>query len=360
MFHGVDPVLSELASTGVIIPPGRFGVKERFNRRLKSRAPAVTITPPRGSTDNAAPGPDNGTMVTASEISAFASLGAVNVVFDASFLLISIVVASIAVPLIGAVFLGVWCRMLDVPPGTFRRRFAAYGASYAIALALAMLMMFLVRNSSRVPGWFLASLFGQAMAVHAVVVPKIMKTLWGPAIKAQAMTLVLYAAVLVIGLAPVIIHVRKAVDRGEWTADLEQLYSTVTSGKGMDAEKLPITLTAAAKESGRKIQLLPGHDLRNVVYLGDYVNRNYRSTHSAPFVSSMPRIRMKTPRTAPLLWRNPKSTRAHKIPVCSYDGAVTYLAKRELEYLLERTLLELDKMATELPTTAPIDERQED
>ena len=278
--------------------------------------------------------------------------GAVTVVFDVSFLVLATLGASVVVPLTGAMFLGVWCRMMGVPTPRYRRRWFAYGAGYLVALALAMLMMFLVKDSSNVPGWFLASLFGQALAVHALVVPVVLKTPWGKEIAAQALALMLYGAVLVIAMAPVIIHVRKAVDRAEWKADLEQLYQTVTSDKGMEVGRLPETL-AAVERAGGTIILLPAHRRVDVVYLGDYVRQNYPSTLQRFFVASMGRIRGKQPETSPLFWQNPGTTGNYRLNVCSYDGTVAYLTRRELDYHLMRTLLELDKIEPEDPTTRP-------
>ncbi|MDP6635767.1 MAG: hypothetical protein QGG42_12770 [Phycisphaerae bacterium] len=289
-------------------------------------------------------------MTAVSFISLLSTLGAVTVVFDVSFLALAVIGASIVVPLTGAMFLGVWCRMLNAPTPRYLRRCLAYGAAYGAALLVATLMMFLVKDSGKVPGWFLASLFGQALAIHALIVPAVLRTPWGKGIAAQALTLMLYGAVLVIAMAPVIIHVRKAVDRGEWTAELEMLYQRVTSNKGMDAGLLPETL-AEAETAGGKILLLPGHERSDVVYLGDYIQENYRSLLEGLFVSSIAKIKGGQPETALLIWRDPESTSDYRLPVCSYDGTVSYLTRREFEHQLERTLLELQKLETRIPTT---------
>jgi len=254
--------------------------------------------------------------------------------------------------LMGAMFLGVWCRMMNVPTPRFRRRWCAYGAGYAAALVIAAMMMLPAKDSSSVPGWFLASLFGQALAVHAVVVPLVLKTSWGKAIAAQALALVLYGAVLVIAMAPVIIHVRKAVDRAEWRADLEQLYQTVTSGKGMDAAWLPETL-ADIEKAGGTIILLSDHQRTDVVYLGDYIQQNYPAMLEGLFASSMAGIKTRRPETSPLIWQRPGATRGDRMHVCCYDGTVAYLTVQDFERHLMRTLLELDKTEPEDSTTRP-------
>jgi len=279
-------------------------------------------------------------------------LGAVPVVLDMSFIVLATLGASVVVPMMGAMFLGVWCRMMNVPTPRYLRRWCAYGAGYLAALVIATLMMLLVKDSSKVPGWFLASLFGQALAVHAVVVPVILKTPWGKETGAQAMALVLYGAVLVIAMAPVIVHARKAVERAEWKADFQQLYRTVTSDKGMDVGRLPETLECVEQEGGR-IVLLSDHERSDVVYLGDYVHANYPSMLKGLFPSSMARIRTRQPETSPLIWQNPATTGNYRLHVCCYDGTVAYLTRREFDYRLRRTLLELDKAEPEDTTTRP-------
>ena len=293
-------------------------------------------------------------MTSVSIIPLLSMPGEVPVVLDLSFILLATLGVSVVVPFMGAMFLGVWYRMMNVPTPSYRRRCLAYGAGYVASLAMAMLMMLLVKDSSLVPGWFLASLFGQALAMHALIVPLVLRTSWGKEMIAQALTLVLYGAVLVTAMAPVIIHVRKAVGRAEWKADMERLYRTVTREKGMEVGDLPETLEAV-EMAGGKIVLLPAHRRTDVVYLGDYVRQNYPSTLQGSFVSSMGRIRLQTPETSPLIWRNPRTTRDYRVPVCSYDGTVAFLTRREFDYHLSRTLLELDK--TEPPTTAPDTDR---
>jgi hypothetical protein len=279
------------------------------------------------------------------------SVGAISlpVVLDVNFIVLATLGASVVAPLMGAMFLGMWCRMMNVPTASYRRRCLAYAAGCLAALATATVMMLLVKDSSKVPGWFLASLFLQALALHALIVPLVLKTPWGKEILAQALALMLYGAVLVIALAPVIIRVRKAVDRAEWKADLEQLYRTVTAEKGVDAGRLPETL-AVVEQAGRKIVLLPAHRTEDVVYLGDYVQQNCPAMPQGAFVSSMGRIGRKRRETSPLIWQNPTD---RKLPraVCSYDGTVVFLTRPEFDYHLDRTLLELDK--TEPPTTTP-------
>ena len=290
-----------------------------------------------------APNGDNGTVTYVVDISLLSTLGAVTVYFDVNFLVFSMLGALVVVPMMGAMFLGVWCRMLSVPAPRYRRRCLAYGAGYVAAMSMATLLMFLVKDSHKVPGWFLASLFAQALAIHALVVPAVLRTPWGKEIRAQALALLLYGAVLVIAMAPVIIHVRKSVDRGEWTADLKQLYRTVTFEKGMDVGQLPETLDAA-EQAGAKIVLLPFHRRDDVIYLGDYIRRNYPSTLQDLFVASMEKIKATHPGSSPLIWRNPRTTRNYRLPVCSYDGTVAYLTREEFDYHLTRTLLELDKI----------------
>ena len=291
-------------------------------------------------------------MTSVGAIPLLSMLSAVTVVFDVSFMVLATVGASIVVPMMGAMFLGVWCRMMNVPTPRYRRRWCAYGAGYIAALAIATLMMLLVKDSSKVPGWFLASLFGQALAVHAVVVPAVLKTPWGREIGAQALALVLYGAVLVIAMAPVIVHVRKAVDRAEWTADLEQLYRTVTSEKGMNVGRLPETL-ADVEQAGGTIVLLSDHQRADVVYLGDYVQQNYPAMLGGLFASSMAKIKAGQPETSPLIWQNPATTGSYRLYVCCYDGTTAHLTRREFDYRLSRTLLELDKIESEDPTTKP-------
>jgi hypothetical protein len=302
---------------------------------------------------------DNGIMTSIVDISLLSTLGAVTVVFDVSFLVLLTLGSSVVVPMLGAIFLGVWCRMLNVPIPRYRRRCLAYGAGYISALVVAACMMFLVKDSGRVPGWFLTSLFAQALAVHALVVPAVLRTPWGKEIQAQALALILYAAVLVIAIAPVIIHVRKAVDRGEWTVDLEQLYQTLTSKKGMDVGVLPETL-GAAEQAGAKILLLPGHRKEDVVYLGDYIQENYPALLQDLFVASMDKIKAAAPGTSPLIWRNPRTTRDYRLPVCSYNGKVAFLTRREFDYHLTRTLLALDRIETRVPVTSPDDDHDSD
>ncbi|MDP6546271.1 MAG: hypothetical protein QGH60_20010 [Phycisphaerae bacterium] len=276
--------------------------------------------------------------------------GPVTVVFDVSFMVLATLGASVVVPMTGAMFLGVWCRMMNLPTPRFRRRWLAYGAGYLAALVMATLMMLLVKDSSRVPGWFLASLFGQALAVHAVVVPFVLKTPWGKATLAQAMALVLYGAVLVIAMAPVIIHVRKAVDQAEWRADLEQLYRTVTAGKGMDVGELPETL-ADIENTGQAIILLSDHERGEVVYLGDYVKQYYSSILEGQFVSSMAKIKTGHPETSPLIWQEPEPG-SYRLHVCYYDGTVAYLSRRVFDSHLRCTVVELGRNQPE-PTTRP-------
>ena len=289
-------------------------------------------------------------MTSLSAISLLPMPGAVPVVFDVSFMVLATLGASVVVPLMGVMFLGVWCRMMNVPTPRFRRRWCAYGAGYAAALFMAALMMLLAKDFSSVPGWFLASLFGQALAVHAVVVPLVLKTPWGKEIAAQFLALMLYGAVLVIAMAPVIVHARKAVDRAEWQADLERLYQTVTAGKGMDAARLPETL-ADIEKAGRTIVLLSDHQRTDVMYLGDYVQQNYPSMLEGLFASSMAGIKARRPETSPLIWQRPETTGSYRLHVCCYDGSVRYLTRREFDHLLSRTLLELDKTEPEDPTT---------
>ena len=288
-------------------------------------------------------------MTSVGPIPLFSMLSAVTVVFDVSFMVLTTVGASVVVPMTGAMFLGVWCRMMNVPTPRFRRRWCAYGAGYVAALVIAALMMLLVKDSSKVPGWFLASLFGQALAMHAVVVPVVLKTPWGKAITAQALALVLHGAVLVIAMAPVIVHVRKAVDRAEWKADLEQLYQTVTSKKGMDAGELPETL-ASVEQAGGTIVLLSDHERTDVVYLGDYVKQNYPAVLEGLFASSMAKFKARRPETSLLIWQNPATTGSYRLHVCYYDGSVARLTRRELDYRLSRTVVELGKSEAEDPT----------
>ncbi len=291
-------------------------------------------------------------MTAVCNLALIASPAAVTVVFDVSFVLLAVIGASIIVPVIGAMFLGIWCRMYNVPTPRFLRRWLAYCAGYFTSLLITSLMMFLVKDAGRVPGWFLASLFCQAIAVHAIVVPWVLKTAWGKQITAQAMTLMVYGAVLVIAMAPIIIHVRKAVDRGEWTAELEKLHRVVTGGKGLDAESVPETL-ADVRTADPTLLLLPGHKWEDVVYLGDYIEDNYPSMLTDLFVSSMATIREKNPGSSPLIWRNPKTTRDYRIPVISYDGTVAFLTHREFFAHLDHTLLQLNKIVVEVPITAP-------
>jgi hypothetical protein len=314
------------------------------NRTLKS-SPATATMITRAAT---AAGREQN-MTAAIDIAMLSTPAAVTVTFDVSFLMLAVIGASIVVPLVGAVFMGVWCRLLNAPTPRYRSRCAAYFAGYAAALLMATLMMFLVKDSEHVPGWFLASLFGQGIAIHAVVVPLVLKTQWGKQIAAQALTLVLYGAVLVLAMAPVIIHVRRAVDRGEWTAELDGLYQIVTRQKGMDAGKLPQTLDDMEK-SGKPLLLLPGHRRGDLVYLGDYIQDNYPSMLGDLFVASMSSIKDRSPEISPLIWRNPKTMRDYRLPVCSYDGSVSFLTRREFDYHLTRTLLELDKIDPDAST----------
>jgi|GEM_PF-2179296 len=287
-------------------------------------------------------------MDIAAGISFLSTSSAVTVVFDTSFMVLSTLAALVIVPLMGATFLGVWCRMMNVSPARYWRRWCAYGAGYLAALLITTFMLLLVKDAGKVPGWFLASLFVQALAVHAVVVPLVLQTPWGKAIAAQAMTLVLYGAVLIIAIAPLIVHVRKAVDRAEWKAEFEQLYRTVTCEKGMDAGELPETLAQVEKTIG-KIVLLPGHERGDVVYLGDYIQANYPSMLAGLFASSMAKIKTGRPETSPLIWRNPATTRGYRLGVCFYDGNVAYLTRREFDYRLRCTLLNLDKIESKTP-----------
>jgi hypothetical protein len=291
-------------------------------------------------------------MTAVCDLALIASPAAVTVVFDVSFVLLAIIGASIIVPVVGAMFLGVWCRMYNVPTPRFVRRWLAYLAGYFASLLISSLMMFLVKDAGRVPGWFLASLFGQAIAVHALVVPWVLKTAWGKQITAQAMTLMIYGAVLVIAMAPIIIHVRRAVDRGEWTAELENLHRVVTGGKGLNAEIMPETL-ADVRASDPTLGLLPGHEWEDTVYLGDYINDTYPSMLPDAFASSMARIREKNPGISPLLWRNPDTTGDYRIAVISYDGTVAFLTRRELFAYLDHTLPQLNKAVAEVPITDP-------
>ena len=274
----------------------------------------------------------------------------VTVVFDVSFLVLAVLGASIVVPQLGALFLGVWCGLLNEPTPPYRTRCLAYSAGYAASLLMSTLMMLLVKDAGNVPGWFIASLFGQGVAIHAVVVPFVLKTSWGKQTVAQALTLVLYGAVLVVAMAPIIIHVRRAVERGEWTAELQKMYRVVTDGEGMGAATLPETLGDVEK-TGPAVVLLPGHHRDDLVYLGDYVRANYPSTLTERFVASMPNIIGKTPETSPLIWRNPKNNRSNRLGVCSYNGTVSFLSRQELDYHLTRTLLELDKIDMGDPAT---------
>jgi hypothetical protein len=296
-------------------------------------------------------------MTSVVDISPLLTLGAVSVVFDVSFLLLLMLGACVAVPMIGAIVLGVWSRVLNVPPEQYRRRCLAYGVGYVCALAAAAIMMFMVKDAGNVPGWFLASLFGQALAIHGLVVPLVLKTPWGKGIAAQGLTLVLYGAVLVMAMAPAIIHVRRAVGRAEWTADLEQLYRKVTSEQGSDAIELCETLDAI-EQTGVAILLLPGHKRSDVVYLGDYIHHNYPSTLTDRFIASMPEINATDPGTSPLIWRNPRATKNNRLAVCSYDGTVAYLTREELDYHLTQTLLALDRLKLETSTTAPADDQR--
>lgn len=289
-------------------------------------------------------------MTSFAAISSLSTLSPIPVVFDVTFLLLAMLIASIVVPLMGAMFLGMWCRMMDVEAPCYRRRALAYAAGYFAAVAAATLMLLLVKDFGTVPGWFLAAILGQAVALHALIVPLVLKTPWGKQIAAQALALMLYGAVLVIGMAPVIVYVRKGVDRAEWKVELQRLYQMVTSGKGMEVDQLPETLDAV-EQTGRKIVLLPDHSRRDVVYLGDYIERGYRSTHQDFFPGSMARIRLKHPEISPLIWRNPDTLQDHRVPVCSYDGSVAFLTRREFDYHLDQTLLELGK--TESPSVAP-------
>jgi len=288
-------------------------------------------------------------MTSVAAISLLSMPSAVPVVFDVSFMVLATLGASLVVPMTGAMSLGVWYRMMNVPTPRYRRRWLAYGAGYLAALIIATLMMLLVKDSSKVPGWFLASLFGQALAVHAVVVPLVLKTPWGKETAAQAMALVLYGAVLVIAVAPVIVHVRKAVDQAEWQADMKQLYRTVTSGKGMDVGELPETL-ADIEKAGGTIVLLSDHGRADVVYLGDYVKTNYPSMLEGLFVSSMAKIKAWKPETSPLIWQNPATTGSYRLHVCYYDGTVAHLTRREFDYRLESTVRELSRSDREDPT----------
>jgi len=293
-----------------------------------------------------------GAMPVEFDIPQLPAAGAVMVAFDVSFVMLAIMAALLVVPLLGAMFLGIWCRMLDIPTPRFKKRWLAYASGCGASLLMTTLMMLMVKDAARVPGWFLASLFGQAIAVHAIVVPLVLGTRWGRQIHAQAMTLILYGAVLVIAMAPIIIHVRKAVDRGEWAAELQRLYRAVTGGKGMQAALLPETLEHV-EEGGWVLLLLPGHKRDDVTYLGDYIQDNYPSMLTEQFVACMPSIKDKSPGISPLIWRNPKTTRDHRIAVCSYDGTVSHLTRREFDYHLSRTLLELDKVDPDAPVETP-------
>ena len=292
------------------------------------------------------------TSVAAISLLSILSAVPVRVVFDMSFMLLATIGASVVVPMMGAMFLGVWCRMMNVPTPRYRRRWLAYGAGYLAALVMTTLMMLLVKDSSKVPGWFLASLFGQVLAMHAVVVPLVLKTPWGRETAAQALALVLYGAVLVIAMAPVIVHVRGAVDRAEWKADLEQLYRTVTAEKGMAVGQLPETL-ASVEQAGGTIILLPVHRRGDVVYLGDYVQQNYPFVLEGLFASSMAKIRTRQPESSPLIWQNPATTGSYRLHVCYYDGTVAHLTRREFDYRLECTVVELGRTEPEDPTTRP-------
>jgi hypothetical protein len=291
-------------------------------------------------------------MAPIDNILLLAASDAVTVVFDVRFLLVCTLGVSLVVPMLGALFLGLWCRVLNTPVSKYLYRAMAYWVGYILALTVALLMMFLVKDSTNVPGWFLASLFGQALAIHGLVVPLILKTPWGKGIAAQGLALVLYGAVLVIAVAPVIIHVRRAVDRAEWTADINQLYQTITSGKGVNVAELPATLEAV-ELGGEKILLLPGHQRRDMIYLGDYVLDNYPAMLGDRFVGSMLRFRAERPGVAPLIWRNPRTAPGPRITVCDYNGSVSYMTPLEFEHHLERTLLDLNKFEPKTTTTAP-------
>ena len=288
-------------------------------------------------------------MISVVDISLLAAPGAVTVIFDLRFLLVCTLGVSLVVPMLGALFLSLWCRVLTTSVPKYRHLAMAYWVGYILALMIALLMMFMVKDSANVPGWFLASLFGQALAIHALIVPLILKTPWGKGIAAQGLALVLYGAVLVIAVAPVIIHVRRSVDQAEWTADIQQLYQTVTSGKGVDIVVLPATLGA----SGKSILLLPGHARGDVVYLGDYVLLNYPAMIGDRFVESMSQFREGHHGVAPLIWRNPRTAPGPRIAVCDYNGSVSYMTSLEFERHLERTLLDLNKFEPKTPTIAP-------
>ena len=290
-------------------------------------------------------------MSIAANISLLPTPGVVPVAFDLSFLVIATLGAFIVVPLTGAIFLGMWCRIMNVPVPVYRRRYLAYAGGYAAALIVATLMMVLVKDASRVPGWFLASLFVQALAVHAVVVPLVLKTPWGKAIAAQALTLILYGAVLVMAIAPVILHVRRTVDRAEWKADLQNLYQAVTSGKGMEIEKLPAALAELESAEGG-VPVLPAHQAR-IEYLGDYMRRSYPTVPQENFIFSMSRIKTMRPGACPLIWQNPRETAGGHLAVCFYDGTVAHLTRSEFEYLLDATLLAVDKIHLPTAETAP-------
>ena len=87
-----------------------------------------------------------------------------------------------------------------------------------------------------------------------------------------------------------------------------------------------------------------------LVYLGDYIQDNYPSMLGDLFVASMSSIKDRSPEISPLIWRNPKTIRDYRLPVCSYDGSVSFLTRREFDYHLTRTLLELDKIDPDAST----------
>jgi len=280
--------------------------------------------------------------------------GTVTVFYDTTFLVTALLGAFLVIPLLGGVFLRLWCGILDIARPPYARCWLAYTAAYVAAVLVAIVLLLLVKDTGRIPGWFLASLYCQGLAVHFVVVPLVLRTSWGKAIAAQALALVLYGAVLVIAMAPVIIHVRKAVDRAEWQADLEKLYSDISDYRKKHNGDLPAGLDELAK-AGFPVLLLPGHQRLDVVYLPDYLRRTYPDLPPERLrrVIRAGGGTLKTPANAPLIWQDPYRTPGHWLHVCHFDGAIRRLGRPELQWRLERTLSELEVFGSQFPTTRP-------